>query len=156
VLMRKHKEIALSGQSTSTASIKMLAWMPDVIQQLLDEIPGRFDVLNEVIKGEEVFSNVGRVAKGSTLRRFITAKDDNQQKTLAWGVLTDDQDVVHLALRDFRPHVTLLAEMEHSELANLITQDLLNSYAEGFNAFIRELREITASSRETHLSNKSI
>lgn len=156
VLMRKHKEIALSGQSTSTASIKMLAWMPDVIQQLLDEIPGRFDVLNEVIKGEEVFSNVGRVAKGSTLRRFITAKDDNQQKTLAWGVLTDDQNIVHLALRDFRPHVTLLAEIGQSELANLMTQDLLNSYAEGFNAFIRELREITAASRETQLSNKSI
>jgi hypothetical protein len=151
VLMRKYKDITLSGQSTSTAAIRMLAWMPDAIRHLLDEIPGRFDVLNEVIKGEEVFSNVGRVAKGSTLRRFITAKDDNQQKTLAWGVLTDDQNVVHLALRDFRPHVTLLAEIGRSDLADLIAQDVLNSYATGFNQFIRELREITASSRETRL-----
>src|SRR5262249_9467301 len=102
-LMRKYKDIAMFGQSASTIAIKMLAFMPDAVQRLLDEIPGQFDVLNEIIKGEEVFSNVGRVASGSTLRRFITAKDDNEQKTLAWGVLTDDENVVHVSLRDFRP-----------------------------------------------------
>ncbi len=150
-LMRRYKEIALSGQSTSTMSIKMLAHMPDAVQRLLDQIPGQFDVLNEIIKGEEVFSNVGRVARGSTLRRFITAKDDNQQKTLAWGVVTDDQDVVHLSLRDFRPHVTVLHENSLSALADLIAQDFLDSYVDGFNLFIRELREITVASRETQL-----
>jgi hypothetical protein len=148
-LMRKYKEIALSGQSTSTMSIKMLAHMPDPVQRLLDQIPGQFDVLNEIIKGEEVFSNVGRVAKGSTLRRFITAKDDNRQKTLAWGVVTDDQDIVHISLRDFRPHVTVLYENGLSPLADLIAQDFLDSYVDGFNLFVRELREITVASRET-------
>src|SRR5262249_27308593 len=109
----------------------------------------QFDVLNEIIKGEEVFSNVGRVASGSTLRRFITAKDDNQQKTLAWGVVTDDQDVIHVSLRDFRPHVQVLQDIGMSSLADLIAQDFLDSYTDGFNLFIRELREITVASRET-------
>jgi hypothetical protein len=148
-LMRKYKDIALAGQSTSTKAIKMLAHMPDVMQRLLDQIPTQFDVLNEIIKGEEVFSNVGRVASGSTLRRFITAKDDNQQKTLAWGVVTDDQDVVHVSLRDFRPHVAVLHEIGMSSLADLVAHDFLDSYADGFNLFIRELREITIASRET-------
>jgi hypothetical protein len=149
VLMRRYKEIALSGQSTSTMSIKMMAHMPEALQRLLDQIPGRFDVLNEIIKGEEVFSNVGRVAKGSTLRRFITAKDDNPQKTLAWGIVTDDQDIVRITLRDFRPHVKLLAELDMLSLAHQIAQDFLDSYVEGFNLFVRELREITVASRET-------
>lgn len=38
--------------------------------------------------------------------RFISAKDDNQNKPMVWAVVTDDSDVMHLALRDFRPHVT--------------------------------------------------
>jgi hypothetical protein len=153
VLMRKYKDIALSGQSTSTATIRLLAFMPDSVKRLLDQIPSRFDVLNEVIKGEEVFSNVGRVARGSSLRRFITAKDDNQQKTLAWGVVTDDADVVRLSLRDFRPHVTMLHSMGNKTgmkpLADLIAQDFLDAYADGYNLFIRELRDITLASRET-------
>ncbi len=155
-LMRKHKEVAMSGQSISTMSIKLLAHMPDVMQRLLDRIPGQFDVLNEIIKGEEVFSNVGRVAQGSSLRRFITAKDDNQQKTLAWGVVTDDQDVLHISLRDFRPHVTLLAKNNMPDLAMLITQDFLDAYVDGFNLFVRELREITVASRETRLNKEDL
>jgi hypothetical protein len=149
ILMRKHRDIALSGESMSTVSIKLLAHMPDVMRKLLNEIPGRFDSLNEVIKGEEVLSNVGRVAKGSTLRRFITAKDDNEQKTLAWGILTDDQDIVHLSLRDFRPHVTFLVTHGLTALANQIVQDFVDAYADGFNLFVRELRDITVASRET-------
>jgi hypothetical protein len=148
-LMRRYKEVALAGHGISTVSIKLLAYMPAAMQRLLDEIPGRFDMLSEIIKGEEVFSNVGRVAKGSSLRRFITAKDDNWQKTLAWGVLTDDNDVVHLSLRDFRPHVAALAEHGRATLADQLAQDFLDAYADGFNAFVRELREITAASRET-------
>jgi hypothetical protein len=88
-LLTRYRNIALAGQSTSTASIKFLGHLPASVQKLLDAIPGKFDVLNEIIKGEEVFSNMGRVAKGSSLRRFITAKDDNDQKPFAWGVLTE-------------------------------------------------------------------
>jgi hypothetical protein len=152
-LMRKYKEITLAGQSTSTTSIKMLAHIPEPMQRLLDQIPGKFDLLNEIIKGEEVFSNVGRVANGSTLRRFITAKDDNRQKTLAWGIVTDDNDVVHVSLRDFRPHAPVLIDMGLAHIAQLMTQDMLNAYADGFNQFIREMRDITIASRETRSRN---
>jgi hypothetical protein len=154
-LMRRYKEVALAGHGMNTVSIKLLAYMPGAIQRLLDEIPGRFDMLNEIIKGEEVFSNVGRVAKGSTLRRFSTAKDDNWQKTLAWGVLTDDNDVMHISLRDFRPHVTALAEQGRAVLADQIAQDFLDAYTDGFNAFVRELREITTASRETRTDRQA-
>jgi hypothetical protein len=148
-LMYRYKQIALSGQSTSTATIKLLAHMPEAVQRLLDEIPGQFHVLNEIIKGEEVFSNIGRVPVGSSVRRFVTAKDDNQQKTLAWGIVTDDRDVVHVSLRDFRPHVQLLWRIGRHDLANLITQDFLDSYVDGFNLFVRELRQITVARRKT-------
>jgi hypothetical protein len=150
-LLSRYREIAVSGQSTSTASIKFLGHMPDAMRRLLDTIPSRFDVLNEIIKGQEVFSNMGRVAAGSTLRRFITAKDDNEQKTLAWGVITDDNDVMHLSLRDFRPHVADLQALGMPELAQRITQDYLDTYVDGFNDYVRELREITIASRETRI-----
>lgn len=148
-LLTRYRNIALAGQSTSTASIRFLGHMPPAVQQLLDTIPGKFDVLNEIIKGEEVFSNMGRVAKGSTLRRFVTAKDDNEQKTLAWGVLTDDYGVVRLSLRDFRPHVTVLTALGMDDLAQHITQDYLNAYVEGLNQYVIELRDIVIASRET-------
>ena len=153
-LLNRYKQVALAGQSTSTATIKLLGHLPAPLQKLLDTIPSRFDVLNEVIKGEEVFSNVGRVAPGSTLRRFITAKDDNEQKTLMWGVITDDEDVVRLSLRDFRPHVTVLHDMGRHHLAQLIAQDYVDAYAEGLNAYVAELRQITIASRETMVTDR--
>jgi hypothetical protein len=121
------------------------------MQKLLDTIPSRFDMLNEVLKGEEVFSNMGRVAKGSTLRRFITAKDDNEQKTLVWGVLTDNQGVLHLSLRDFRPHIAVLHGLGMADLAQQIAQDYLDAYADGLNQYVAELRDIVIASRETQL-----
>lgn len=150
-LLTRYRQIALSGQSTSTASIRFLAHLPIAMQKLLDTIPSRFDVLNEVIKGEEVFSNMGRVAKGSSLSRFITAKDDNEQKTMAWGVLTDDQNVLHLSLRDFRPQVTVLHRLGMADQAQQITQDYLDAYAEGLNRYVIQLREIVIASRETYV-----
>jgi hypothetical protein len=150
-LLSRYRQIALTGQSTSTATIRLLGHLPAPLQKLLDAIPNKFDVLNEVLKGEEVFSNMGRVAKTSSLRRFITAKDDNEQKTLAWGVLTDAQGVVHLSLRDFRPHVSVLHELGMAGLAQQITQDYLNAYADGLNQYVAELREIVIASRETRL-----
>jgi hypothetical protein len=148
-LLTRYRHVGMAGQSMSTASIRFLGHLPPGLQKLLDTIPGKFDTLNEIIKGEEVFSNMGRVAKGSTLRRFITAKDDNDQKTLAWGVLTDNQGVLHLSLRDFRPHVTALAALGMMEFAHQITQDYLNAYARGLNQYVAELRDIVIASRET-------
>ena len=106
-------------------------------------------MLNDIIKGREVFSNIGQVAKESKLRRFITAKDDNQQKDLAWGVLTDTNGKMMITLRDFRPHVRARIDIGHYDLAQAITNDYLRAYASGFNAYIEDLQCITLNSAET-------
>jgi hypothetical protein len=150
-VLSRAKEIAVSGESASVGSIKMLAYLPASLQKMLDQIPGRFDVLNDIIKGREVFSNVGAVAPGSTLTRFISAKDDNQQKTLVWGVLTDSSGKMKISLRDFRPHVEQLTVIGERDLAQAIVQDYLDSYADGLNQYVKELHHITQSSRDTLL-----
>jgi hypothetical protein len=141
-LLRAHKGVALEGESTSLATMKLMAHLPDSLLTLLDQIPRRIDVLNEVIKGEEVFSNVGRVARGSSLTRFISAKDDNENKTLVWGFLTDDRDVLHLSLRDFRSHVAALQQLGKIDLAELMLKDYLDSFARGFNEFVARLLDL--------------
>jgi hypothetical protein len=148
-VMAKAKEIANAGESSSVASIKLMAHMPSALQRLIDQVPDKFDTLNDIIKGREVFSNTGRVVKDSTLRRFITAKDDNEKKALAWGILTDDEGVMTISLRDFRPHVKMLIGIGQQQLAQRITQDYLDSYANGFNRWVADVQRITLKSRET-------
>jgi hypothetical protein len=150
--MKRAREIAIQGQSASVGAIKLLAGLPQSLQRLLDKVPEKFQLLNNLIKGREVFSNVGAVVPSSTLTRFITAKDDNEQKQLAWGVMTDAAGVMSISLRDFRPHVSLLHSMGRRDLATLIAQDYLDTYALGFNTFIRDLVRITQASRETQSS----
>src|SRR6266498_1817857 len=152
-VLNKAKEIAILGESTSVGSIKLLAYMPAPLQRLLDNIPSRFDVLNDIIKGREVFSNVGAVAKTSTLTRFITAKDDNDKKTLAWGVITDAYGVMRVTLRDFRPHVALLESVGHRDLARRLAHDYLVAYVRGLNQYVQDLRRMTVSRRETRFAN---
>lgn len=149
------KQIALSGESTSVGSIKLLAHLPKSVQQLLNKIPERFEVLNDILRGREVFSNVGGVVGDSTLTRFMAAKDDNEQKTLVWGVMTDLRQQTVVTLRDFRPHVGKLMRAGHLDIANRLTQDYLDSYALGLNDFIHQLMRITLASRETAVSTKS-
>ena len=150
-LMSRSKEIALAGESASVGTIKLLAHLPAPLQHILDKIPSKFNVLNDIIKGSEVFSNVGAVVPSSTLTRFITAKDDNDKKMLAWGVVTDAKGVMHISLRDFRPHVDEFAARGQMDLAKKITQDYLDAYARGLNVFVTDLRRITSRSRETKL-----
>ena len=145
-LMSRTKEIALTGESASVGTIKLLAHMPPALQRLLDKVPGQIDILNDLIKGREVFSNVGQVARSSTLTRFATAKDDNDKKTLAWGVLTDAQGVMHLTLRDFRPHVGQLSAIGLADTARRLAQDYVEAYARGLNRYIRGLQHITLAS----------
>lgn len=152
-VLSKAKEIALSGESASIGTIRLLAHLPAPLQRMLDAVPGRFDVLNDIIKGREVFSNVGAVARGSTLTRFITAKDDNEKKTLAWGVLTDARGVMRLTLRDFRPHVTELVLAGCRDVASRLAKDYLEAYARGLNDFVRDLWRITLASRETQMAH---
>ena len=153
-LMRAYKRVALAGGSTTTATLKLLAHLPDSLLKFLDEIPRRIDVLNEIIKGEEVFSNVGLVAAGSSLTRFFSAKDDNENKSLVWAVLTDDNEVMHLTLRDFRPHVAALAKLNRIGLAETMIRDYIDTFAAGFNQFVAGLLDIL-NARATHTSDYS-
>ncbi len=150
-VLSRAKDIALSGESVSSSSIRLLAHLPRPLQRLLDGLPSRVDLLNDIIKGREVFSNIGAVVPGSTLTRFITAKDDNEKKTLVWGVITDSQQVMRISLRDFRPHVRMLAEVGEHRLAQRITQHYLSTYAQKLNSYINDLRYITLASRETQM-----
>jgi hypothetical protein len=145
----KAKAIAASGEDASIGVLKLVGVLPAPVQRLLEKIPQRSDMLNDLIRGREVFSNLGAVAKTSSLIRFITAKDDNEQKSLAWGVITDAAGVMHISLRDFRPHVGQLAAAGRKDLATWIARDYLESYARGLNEYIRGLWRITLSSRET-------
>lgn len=138
-LMDTLKAVTMRGESFNTATIRLLGHLPASMQNLLDQIPQRIVALNEIIKGNEVFSNVGRVAPGTSLTRFISAKDDGQTKELIWGILTDDQGHMHISLRDFRPFVSRLVILGETGLAELLTRDYLESYVQGLNHFVAEL-----------------
>lgn len=141
-LLARIKICAAAGESASVGSIRLLAHLPRPVQYWLDRIPQHVDMLNDLLKGREVFSNVGAVVPGSTLCRFITAKDDNEKKTLAWGVITSADGVMRLSLRDFRPHVALLIESGHQKTAQRIVQDYLEQYAYGLNNYVLQLSHI--------------
>lgn len=151
MVVGRAKEMAVTGHTASVGTIKLLAHMPTPLQRLLDQIPGRFDMLNDMIKGREVFSNVGAVVPSSTLTRFTSAKDDNEKKTLVWGVITDATGTMHVSLRDFRPHVGLLIGIDQRALAERITQDYLDAYVRGLNNFTNDLQRIATASREAYI-----
>ena len=147
-VLNRAKVRASTGESVSVTTIRLLAHLPVPLQRLLDKIPGQFDVLNDLIKGREVFSNVGRVASDSSLTRFMTAKDDNEKKELAWGVLTNADDLMHVTVRDFRPHVAALTAVDRHDLAIRIIADQLDSFAAGLNQYVRDLHRIATTSYE--------
>lgn len=143
-LLSRAKQIARAGESLSVAAIKLLAHIPVPLQRLLEKVPDSFDLLNDLLKGREVLSNLGAVAPGSTLTRFISAKDDNDNKTLVWGVITTAQGVMKVSLRDFRPHVGPLIACGRQDLAVRLAQHYLDAYAGGLNRYVRELYEMAA------------
>ena len=77
----------------------------------------------------------------------MTAKDDNEQKQLTWGVMTDAKGTMKITLRDFRPYVAALQEIGRKDLANLIAQDYLDAYAQGLNKYIQEVTRIARASK---------
>jgi hypothetical protein len=145
-VLNRFKVMTVAGQSMSIGSIRLLAHLPVQVQRWLDKIPGQFDILNDMLKGREVFSNVGQVAATSSLTRFMTAKDDNEKKELAWGVITDAEGIMRITLRDFRPHVPLLTAVGRPDLAISIATEQLESYAAGLNQYVRDLYLITSAS----------
>jgi len=154
-ILAKAKEIAVQGESASVGAIKLLAHMPMPLKQMLDKVPARYEKLNNIIKGTEVLSNLGAVSKSSSLTRFMTAKDDNDQKQLTWGVMTDPTGVMRIVLRDFRPHVERLIRLGRKNLANLIAQDYLDAYAQGLNRYVQEVTRI-AIARSKNSKNREI
>lgn len=153
-LLRAYKKVAMAGGSLSTATLKLMAHLPHMMLKLLDEIPQRIDVLNELLKGDEVFSNVGRVARGASLCRFISAKDDNENKLLVWGIITDDKETMHLSLRDFRPYIEALHQLGRRDLAEMVVQDYLAAFTIGFNQFVGFLLDIL-NANATHSGEES-
>jgi hypothetical protein len=138
------KQITRQGDSLSTAAIKYMAHLPPGMQGTLDLIPQHIGALNEILKGEEVFSNVGRVAPTSTLIRFMSAKDDGTSKLMVWGIMCDRHGSLKITLRDFRPHVAQLLDLSREELAQLITADYLEAYSQGLNQFAEDLAAIAS------------
>lgn len=151
-VMSRAKEIVLMGESASMATIKLLGHMPPALQRMLEQVSNRFDVFNDLIRGQEIFSDLDAMSANSTLVRFVSAKDDNDKLRLVWSHMTQVQGVMHLTLRDFRPHVGLLGAVGHKDLAIRLAQHYLDTYANGLNTFIRDLRQITETSRETRLA----
>jgi hypothetical protein len=142
------KAIGMRGESINLATLKMIAHLPLPVQSLLNQIPERVGILNEIIKGEEVFSNVGKVAADSSLTRFLSAKDDGRAKQLVWGILTDDQGRMHVTLRDFRPHVPSLIRAGHADLAHELAKDYVESYASALDDLAGHLAEIALAEDE--------
>ncbi|MDM8528389.1 hypothetical protein QUF58_09285, partial [Anaerolineales bacterium HSG24] len=151
MVLSKSHDIANSGEASAT---KLLAKMPLPLQRMFDNMPSRFDVLNDVIRGRELFANIGLAPPRSSLKRFMSAKDDSDKKLLTWGVITGTDKVMRLTLRDARPHVAMLQAVEQGDLATAITQDYLDGYADGLNQYIKDLWRITESSRETRMATQ--
>lgn len=146
-VLARAKHRAKTGDNHGLATLRLIANLPPALKTLLEKIPDKFEVLNDLLRGREVFSNLGAVVRTSSLTRFITAKDDNEQKKLAWGVLTSADNRLCLTLRDFRPHVATLQKAGLADLAQAIAQDYVDSYAHGLNRFVRELHLVAATKR---------
>jgi hypothetical protein len=56
--------------------------------------------------------------------------------------MTDAKGVMHITLRDFRPHVAILHDIDRKDVANLIAQDYLDAYVQGLNQFVEEITRI--------------
>ena len=136
------KRITREGESLSTAAIRYLAHLPPGMQGTLDLIPQHVGALNEILKGEEVFSNVGRVDPTSSLVRFMSAKDDGKSKVMVWGIMCDRRGDLKITLRDFRPCVQTALAAQKPDLAAAITHDYLEAYARGLNQFSEDLIQV--------------
>ncbi len=127
-ILAANKAVAMRGDSFNIAILKLLVGLPAWLQHSLKAIPECFPFLNEIIRGDEVYSNVGRVAEGSSLSRFMTAKDDGNTKALAWGVMTDNEGRLIVTMRDFRPHVRPLVHAGRADLASRMAHDYVVGY----------------------------
>lgn len=143
-LMLAFKRVTMQGESFTMAALRLLGHLPGSVQNLVDMIPQKIGILNEILKGREVFSNVGLVASTSTLSRFTSARDDGATKLLVWGIMSNAQGQLLISLRDFRPHVIPLLHQGRSDLAHALAQDYLDSYAQSVNQLVRNIQRVLA------------
>lgn len=143
-LLRALKQVTIRGESFSTAALRLMAHLPGAVQNLVDLIPQKVGILNEILKGREVFSNVGQVASASSITRFASARDDGATKLLVWGIMSDATGRLCITLRDFRPHVAQLAQCQRGDLAQTLTQDYLDAYAACANGLATRIQRILA------------
>jgi hypothetical protein len=142
--LRVLKQVTMQGESFNTAALRLLGHLPGFMQHIVDLIPQKIGVLNEILKGREIFSNVGQAAPGSSLTRFASARDDEKTKLLIWGIMSDASGQLVVTLRDFRPHVAPLVRMGRADLAQLLAQDYVDHYAALVNALARRLQRVLA------------
>ncbi|NTW02175.1 MAG: hypothetical protein HGA19_12965 [Oscillochloris sp.] len=143
-VLRALREITTRGESFTTAALKLLGHLPRPMQSLMDLIPQKIDLLNEIVKGAEVFSNIGQVARSSSVARFASSRDDGDTKLLIWGLMADARGQMVVTLRDFRPHVGPLLAAGHTSLAELLAADFLEAYAQGLNALVKRIQRVLA------------
>ncbi|MFL5805386.1 MAG: hypothetical protein ACJ8CR_27060 [Roseiflexaceae bacterium] len=143
-LLQAFKQVTMRGESFTMAALRLMGHLPGVMQNLVDMIPQKIGILNEILKGREVFSNVGQVVTDSTLTRFASARDDGATKLLVWGLMSDASGRLHITLRDFRPHVGPLIHLGRMDLAQALAQDYLDSYAATVNYMVRSVQRVLA------------
>lgn len=154
-ILDANKAVAIRGHSFNIAVLKLLVGLPLWLQILLKEIPENFLALNEILRGDEVYSNVGRVAYGSSLSRFMTAKDDGNTKALAWGVMSDDNGRLIVTMRDFRPHVEPLQKSGHEDLAARLAQDYVSAYTTDLIGLVARLSAMLQAETPHQLNSRA-
>ncbi len=142
MLLQTLRQVTMRGESFATAALRLLSHLPGPMQHIMDLVPQKIDILNEIIKGREVFSNVGQVATESSLTRFASSRDDGETKLLVWGFMTNAAGQLCMTLRDFRPHVVDLERLGQRELAQALTQDYLDAYANSVDLLIHRIQRI--------------
>jgi len=143
-LLRALKQVTMRGESFTTAALRLMAHLPGAMQSLVDLIPQKIGILNEIIKGREVFSNAGQVAASSSITRFASSRDDGDTKLLVWGIMSDAGGTLVITLRDFRPYVAPLLRLGRADLARLLAQDYLDSYAACVDSLARRIQRVLA------------
>jgi len=138
------RDSTMRGKSFTASMLRLLGNLPSSMQNMLDQIPQRIGLLNEIIKGTEVFSNVGQVAPTSSLTRFASARDDGVTKLLIWGIMSDAKGHLVVTLRDFRPHVAPLLRQGRADLADALARDYLEAYANCVNTLVGRIQRIMA------------
>ena len=144
-VMYRLREATLLGESPFVADQPVPAALAGMMQTLVGGDDSPYDLFAELDGGEELFTNLGMAAPGSSLTRFLPARDDDPRRGMAWGLITSASGVMHITLRDFRPHVAHLHEAGLRDMADRIAQDYLNAYARGFNRFVFDLTQLLRS-----------